>query len=67
MNVVNAAIAEKYLWGEGCYGWHLLKLDAVSVILEEVPPGGSEVRHYHERSRQFFFVLEGQAIIELEQ
>ena len=57
MHVVNAAVAEKYLWGEGWYGWHLLKSDAVSVILEEVPPGGSEVRRYHERSRQSFFVL----------
>lgn len=29
-------------------------------------PGSSEVRHYHERSRQFFFILSGEALMELD-
>lgn len=57
--------AEHYLWGNACDGWHFLKRDDVSVILERVPPGESEVRHYHNHSRQFFFILEGQAMMEV--
>ena len=51
--------AEHYAWGGMCDGWHLLKGDTLSVIEERIPPGGSEVRHYHEKSRQFFYVLTG--------
>ncbi len=55
--------AEHYSWGEGCDGWHLLKQTDVSVIQECVPPGKSETTHFHKFSRQFFFVLEGEATI----
>ncbi len=58
--------AEHYQWGNACDGWHLLKRDDVSVILERVPPGESEVRHYHNHSRQFFFILAGQAMMEVQ-
>lgn len=51
--------AEHYLWGDNCDGWHLVKSPTLSVIQECVPPGCAEVRHYHERSEQFFFVLSG--------
>lgn len=54
---------EHYLWGDGCDGWHLLKRDDMSVIQERVPPGKSEASHVHKLSRQFFFVLEGEATI----
>ncbi len=36
----------------------------MSVIRECMPPGTSEVRHHHEKSRQFFFILKGRARIE---
>ncbi len=52
--------AEHYVWGERCDGWHLLKRDDMSVIQERVPAGGAEVIHYHERARQFFYILEGE-------
>ncbi len=52
--------AEHYIWGEGCDGWHLLKRGDMSVIQERVPAGGAEVMHYHEASRQFFYILEGE-------
>lgn len=63
---INIQNAEHYHWGNACDGWHMLKRDDVSVILERVPPGESEVQHYHNRSRQFFFILEGQATIDVE-
>jgi len=64
-NVISKANAEHYLWGQQCDGWHLVKSEALSVIHERMPPGTSEVRHYHEHSRQFFFVLEGTAELEV--
>ncbi|MGH8158229.1 MAG: cupin domain-containing protein [Rhodanobacter sp.] len=58
--------APHYRWGEVCDGWHLLQGDDLSVIEERMPAGASEVRHWHARSRQFFYVLEGEASLELE-
>lgn len=60
------ATAPHYSWGQGCDGWHLAKADGLSVIQERMPPGTSETRHYHERARQFFYVLRGTASFELE-
>ena len=58
--------AEHYVWGENCDGWHLVKQEYLSVIKERVPPGCSEVKHFHKKARQFFYILEGQAIIEFD-
>ncbi len=63
---VGIADARHYLWGECCDGWHLLEHDGLSVIQERVPPGVAETRHRHRLARQFFFVLQGQAVIEVE-
>lgn len=66
MDPVSHACAEHYTWGQGCDGWHLLKGDDLSVIEERMPPGTEELRHRHARSRQFFYVLAGEAELELE-
>jgi mannose-6-phosphate isomerase-like protein (cupin superfamily) len=66
MQIVDFSNTEHYLWGKGCDGWHLLKRDDVSIIAERVPPGESERRHYHNRSRQFFYILTGTATIEVD-
>lgn len=58
--------AEHYIWGSNCDGWHLVKKDSLSVIHERMPSGTSEVRHYHDRAGQFFFVLSGQATLEVD-
>ena len=58
--------AEHYVWGEICDGWHLLKRNDMSVIQERVPAGGAEVMHYHETSRQFFYILEGEGTLVFE-
>ena len=57
--------AEHYIWGENCDGWHLVKNNNISVIHERMQPNTQEVRHYHHKSRQFFFVLKGLASIEV--
>jgi quercetin dioxygenase-like cupin family protein len=66
MTVTSTANAEHYVWGQSCDGWHLLASDDLSVIEERMPPGAFEQRHRHARARQFFYVLEGEAALELE-
>jgi mannose-6-phosphate isomerase-like protein (cupin superfamily) len=66
MNTVSINNAEHYQWGDACEGWHLLAGDDLSVIEERMPPGTAEQRHRHARSRQFFYVLEGEVTLELE-
>jgi mannose-6-phosphate isomerase-like protein (cupin superfamily) len=58
--------AEHYSWGSHCDAWHLVKAESLSVIQEMMPPRSSEVLHKHGKSRQFFFVLSGEATIEMD-
>ncbi len=64
--MISKDTAEHYIWGEVCDGWHLVKNPALSVIHERMPAHTSEVRHYHRAARQFFFVLRGVALFELD-
>ena len=57
--------AEHYRWGVDCDGWHLVKDKQLSVIEEFMPPGAAEVRHHHERSQQFFYILTGEVLMEI--
>ena len=63
---ISKETAEHYLWGGQCDGWHLLKNPDLSVIQERMPPGTAEVRHFHHRAQQFFYVLAGEAVMELD-
>jgi mannose-6-phosphate isomerase-like protein (cupin superfamily) len=64
--MIDKESAEHYSWGEGCDGWHLVRTPPVSVIEERMPPGTSEVRHYHRSAAQFFYVLQGTLSIEVD-
>ena len=63
---VNLENAEHYIWGDVSEGWHLLKREDMSIIQERVPAGAGEVMHYHATARQFFYILDGQGIMVLE-
>jgi len=65
LNAVNRDNAEHYRWGVDCDGWHLVKDKQLSVIEELMPPGAAELRHYHERSQQFFYILTGEVLMEI--
>ncbi len=65
MKAVSISNAEHYTWGENCDGWHLLKRDDISIIQELVPAGGREVKHFHNISRQFFYILAGTATMRI--
>ena len=61
----SAATADHYVWGDGCDGWFLVRSAERTVIQERVPPGAAEARHYHTQAWQFFFVLSGEAVLEV--
>ncbi len=63
---VDRATAEHYTWGGVCDGWRLLKRADLSVIAERVPPGARETRHFHSAARQFFYILSGCAVLEID-
>jgi mannose-6-phosphate isomerase-like protein (cupin superfamily) len=56
---------EHYRWGEDCDGWHLVKHSQLSIIQKRMPPGTSEVKHFHRQFSQFFIVLSGVATLEI--
>jgi mannose-6-phosphate isomerase-like protein (cupin superfamily) len=62
--VVNAATIRPRPWGEGCSSYDLVDGAGLIVVQETMPPGTSEVRHFHVRSRQVFYVLAGTLTIE---
>ncbi|HEV2646527.1 MAG TPA: cupin domain-containing protein [Acidobacteriaceae bacterium] len=73
--IASRETAEHYTWGgphaTDCDAWHLLKTPDLSIIEELMPPGTperpiQEQRHVHARSRQFFFVLEGELSLEVD-
>jgi mannose-6-phosphate isomerase-like protein (cupin superfamily) len=63
---VNRGNAEHYRWGDDCDAWYLMKDAELSVIEEFMPPGAAEIRHHHKRAQQFFFVLAGEVLMEIE-
>ena len=66
MDPVSIANAGHYTWAEVCDGWHLVRGENLSVIEERMPSGTAEQRHFHERARQFFYVLEGELTMEVD-
>ena len=62
---INIAVADHYTWGGVCDGWHLVRRPDLGVIRERMPPGTAEARHLHTAARQFFYVLAGEAVLEV--
>ncbi|WP_118196599.1 cupin domain-containing protein [Albibacterium indicum] len=58
--------SKHYYWGDACDGWHLVQTDSLSIIQEKMPPGSSENLHYHTSAQQFFYILKGTAVFEVE-
>ena len=70
MSAISTSNAEHYTWPSAisehlCDGWHLHRTDTLSIIEERMPPATAEQRHLHQRAAQFFYVLAGELIIEL--
>ncbi|AJY77008.1 cupin domain-containing protein [Paenibacillus beijingensis] len=64
--IVSKETANHYVWGNNCDGWPLVERSDLSIKQERMPQGTMETRHYHQKSRQFFFVLRGTLKMEIE-
>ena len=64
--IISTKTASHYFWGNNYDGWWLKKNGRFTVISEILPPNGSEVKHFHSKTEQFFYVLEGTLSIELD-
>ena len=63
--VISRDNAEHYRWGTDCDGWHLVRNRNLAVIEEFMPPGAAEIRHHHEHAQQFFYILDGEVLMEV--
>lgn len=55
-----------YFFDDGrAQAWRLLEGADLTVKEELVPPGSGERRHSHTFARQFFYVLEGEAVMDI--
>lgn len=52
-------------WSPSHFAWSLTDRNEVSIKVEEIPVAGHSDAHYHKESRQFFFILEGRAKVDL--
>lgn len=66
LHLISTNMAEHYTWGQQCDAWFFLKSDAVHILQESMPPGTTEVMHYHGKSRQLFYVLRGELTMRME-
>ena len=55
-----------YKWGSNCEAWSFVENNVLSVKLERMPAGTEEVLHYHNLSQQFFYILKGRAVFEVD-
>lgn len=53
-------------WASNHFSWPLVDSPELSVKFEEIPAGGKSELHYHNRSRQFFFILKGESVVKIE-
>jgi len=57
--------APSFTWREVCDGWTLLSRPGLHILEEQMPADTRELMHVHERTVQFYFVLDGEAIVEV--
>ena len=54
-------------WGAGCDALTLLNTEGLSVKQETMPAGTEEQLHYHQKAQQFFYILKGEAVFEVDE
>jgi mannose-6-phosphate isomerase-like protein (cupin superfamily) len=60
---VSRESARRYSWGDGCDAWLLASEGLLDVREERMPPGTAEKAHAHSSATQFFYILEGAAVM----
>lgn len=56
-----------YKWGNNCEAWNFVDNKDLSVKLEKMPSGTEEALHFHNQSQQFFYILKGRAVFEIDE
>lgn len=62
---IRRGTARHSVWDDVCDAYHLVDRADLGVVEEVVPPGASGRPHQHARSREFFYVLCGEATVVL--
>ena len=57
--------SEHYTWGNACDSWVLNDSSNLSVKHEKMPAGTAEQLHFHERAEQVFYILKGEAMLQI--
>ena len=57
---------QQYKWGNNCEAWNFVDNTDISIKLESMPAGAEEVLHYHKQAQQFFYIVEGKAVFEVD-
>ena len=63
--LISNQTANHYSWGQNCSAHQLVSHAELTVKHERMPAGSSEMPHFHTKARQFFFVLSGEATVEI--
>ena len=62
---ISPETARRATWDDECTAYYLCDRSDLSVVQELLPPGARTRAHAHDRSRQFFYVLRGDATMML--
>jgi mannose-6-phosphate isomerase-like protein (cupin superfamily) len=65
-SVISKRTVPTQKWRVVCDGWTLFDDPHLHVIQERMPPNTHELRHIHDQVRQLYFVLEGEATVEVD-
>ena len=57
---------QQYKWGNNCEAWNLVERSDISIKLESMPARTEEALHYHKQAQQFFYLLKGKAVFEVD-
>lgn len=64
--MISKQSAPSFTWRDVCDGWTLPDAADLHVVQERMPPATSELLHTHARVHQVYFVLEGEARVDLD-
>lgn len=63
---INIENAPNYFWGNECKSYLLTDSENLSVKLETMSANTSEQLHFHSKSTQVFFIIQGIAVLEID-
>src|SRR5438309_277658 len=65
--VSGARPLSRYILGNNCAASTLVDEKDLSIKLEKMPGGTEETLHFHHLAQQFFYILQGNAVFEIEE